>query len=215
VSTSRATPPKVDDRSDRLEKARTKKMARSPQAYVRGNTDQFYRWLEGPLATDIPEGPPVWICGDCHVGNLGPVADANGRVRVHIRDLDQATIGNPAHDLKNDSVTYGVFAAVLGLVAFIYLGSQITIYAAELNTVLAGHLWPRGMVQPPLTEADQRSLALQATQNQRRPEQEVSVEFTTPAMSQSDWLTSRPDETKDDEDPDNVHASPSGEPTSH
>ena len=28
------------------------------------------------------------------------------------------------HDLKNDSVTYGVFAAVLGLVAWIYLGCE-------------------------------------------------------------------------------------------
>jgi uncharacterized protein (DUF2252 family) len=33
------------------------------------------------------------------VGNLGPVADANGRIRIHIRDLDQTVIGNPAHDL--------------------------------------------------------------------------------------------------------------------
>jgi YihY family inner membrane protein len=123
------------------------------------------------------------------------------------------------HDLKNDSVTYGVFAAVLGLVAFIYLGSQITIYAAELNTVLASHLWPRGMMQPPLTEADQRSLALQATQNQRRPEQEVSVEFTTPAMSQSDWLSAQSDKAKDGKDatanPDPVHASRSGESEPH
>jgi YihY family inner membrane protein len=115
------------------------------------------------------------------------------------------------HDLKNDSVTYGVFAAVLGLVAFVYLGSQITLYAAELNTVLAGHLWPRGLVQPPLTEADQRSLALQATQNQRRPEQEISVEFTTPAMSQRDWLTEQADEPPEASDPDKVHASGSGE----
>jgi uncharacterized protein (DUF2252 family) len=99
VSTSRATPPQVEGRSQQLEEARTKKMARSAHAYVRGSTAQFYRWLDGPLATDVPEGPPVWICGDCHVGNLGPVADANGRVRVHIRDLDQTTIGNPAHDL--------------------------------------------------------------------------------------------------------------------
>ena len=95
------------------------------------------------------------------------------------------------HDLKNDSVSYGVFAAVLGLVAWIYLGCQVTMYAAELNTVLARRLWPRGMVQPPLTEADQRSLALQATQNQRRPEQQVSVSFTTPAMSQHEWLSSQ------------------------
>ncbi len=95
------------------------------------------------------------------------------------------------HDLKNDSTTYGTFGVVLGLVAFIYLGSQITIYAAELNTVLARHLWPRGLVQPPLTEADQKSLALQATQNRRRPEQEVAVGFTTAAMTQSEWLASR------------------------
>jgi uncharacterized protein (DUF2252 family) len=47
----------------------------------------------------LPEGPPIWICGDCHTGNLGPVADAQGRVEIQIRDLDQTVIGNPAHDL--------------------------------------------------------------------------------------------------------------------
>lgn len=33
------------------------------------------------------------------VGNLGPVASAEGRVEIEIRDLDQTVIGNPAHDL--------------------------------------------------------------------------------------------------------------------
>jgi len=94
------------------------------------------------------------------------------------------------HDLRNDSSTYGVFGVVLGLIACIYLGSELTIYAAELNTVLHRHLWPRGLVQPPLTEADQRSMALQATQNQRRPEQEVAVDYNEPAMSQHEWLAS-------------------------
>jgi uncharacterized protein (DUF2252 family) len=74
-------------------------MARSAHAYVRGSTVQFYQWLNSPSAQRVPQGPPVWICGDCHVGNLGPVADANGRVRIAIRDLDQTVIGNPAHDL--------------------------------------------------------------------------------------------------------------------
>jgi uncharacterized protein (DUF2252 family) len=41
----------------------------------------------------------VWICGDCHVGNLGPVADTKGSVDIQVRDLDQTVIGNPAHDL--------------------------------------------------------------------------------------------------------------------
>jgi hypothetical protein len=60
------------------------------------------------------------------------------------------------------------------------------------------------MVQPPLTEADQRSMALQATQNQRRPEQEVSVGFNTPAMSQREWLSSRANESDDNETGDKV-----------
>jgi uncharacterized protein (DUF2252 family) len=74
-------------------------MARSAHAYVRGSTVRFYEWLSSPNAKHIPQGPPVWICGDCHLGNLGPVSDANGRVRIAIRDLDQTVIGNPAHDL--------------------------------------------------------------------------------------------------------------------
>ena len=53
----------------------------------------------GLPASSSPIGPAIWICGDCHVGNLGPVADVKGRVNVQIRDLDQTVIGNPAHDL--------------------------------------------------------------------------------------------------------------------
>jgi len=47
----------------------------------------------------MPGGPSIWICGDCHVGNLGPIAHSSGRVDIQIRDLDQTVIGNPAHDL--------------------------------------------------------------------------------------------------------------------
>ena len=47
----------------------------------------------------MPKGPPVWICGDCHVGNLGPLADSKGKIHIQIRDLDQTVIGNPNHDL--------------------------------------------------------------------------------------------------------------------
>ena len=82
-----------------LAQRRNAKMARSAHAYVRGNTVKFYEWLETSRARSLPEGPPVWICGDCHVGNLGPVADVEGRVDIQIRDLDQTVIGNPAHDL--------------------------------------------------------------------------------------------------------------------
>jgi uncharacterized protein (DUF2252 family) len=87
------------DRGVVLEQQRRVKMARSAHAYVRGNTSQFYEWLASGSGDSLPQGPPVWICGDCHAGNLGPVADSEGRVEIQIRDLDQTVIGNPAHDL--------------------------------------------------------------------------------------------------------------------
>lgn len=74
-------------------------MAASAHAYVRGSTAQFYQWLEAGGTKLVPKGPLVWICGDCHVGNLGPLADANGDIHIQIRDLDQTVIGNPNHDL--------------------------------------------------------------------------------------------------------------------
>jgi uncharacterized protein (DUF2252 family) len=94
------TPTSTGDRDRVLARSRALKMARSVHAYVRGNTEQFYRWLQAsPVAAKIPIGPPIWICGDCHLGNLGPLADADHKVEIQIRDLDQTVIGNPALDL--------------------------------------------------------------------------------------------------------------------
>src|ERR1700693_2766978 len=82
-----------------LEERRRLKMASSAHAYVRGSTVQFYRLLQDSGARAGPKGPSVWICGDCRAGNLGPIADAQGKIHVQIRDLDQTVIGNPNHDL--------------------------------------------------------------------------------------------------------------------
>src|ERR1700730_3133774 len=82
-----------------LEERRALKMASSAHAYVRGSTLQFYKWLQERGERDVPKGPPIWICGDCHAGNLGPLAAADGKIHVQIRDLDQTVIGNPNHDL--------------------------------------------------------------------------------------------------------------------
>jgi uncharacterized protein (DUF2252 family) len=90
---------KPNQRASVLADYRAVKMAQSAHAYVRGNTVKFYEWLNAQKSRTLPEGPATWICGDCHAGNLGPVADASGRVEIQIRDLDQTVIGNPAHDL--------------------------------------------------------------------------------------------------------------------
>jgi uncharacterized protein (DUF2252 family) len=87
------------DRMPLLMATRNRKMAASAHAYVRGSTARFYEWLEASNRPDLPEGPAVWICGDCHVGNLGPVASVGGKVAIQVRDFDQTVIGNPAHDL--------------------------------------------------------------------------------------------------------------------
>ncbi|MEO6771948.1 MAG: DUF2252 family protein [Kofleriaceae bacterium] len=86
-------------RSAVLAAKRELKMARSAHAFVRGSTDQFYAWATSSATTVIPSGPAVWICGDCHIGNLGPIGHSAGTAVVEMRDLDQTVIGNPAYDL--------------------------------------------------------------------------------------------------------------------
>lgn len=81
------------------------------------------------------------------------------------------------HFLHSDSV-YGDFATVLGLIAWLYLSARIVVYCAEINVVLARRLWPRSILQPPLTEADRESLELRALESQQRAEQQVHVTFS-------------------------------------
>ncbi len=88
-----------DARQRVLDDERRLKMAASAHAYVRGSTVRFYEWLNASTRPALPEGPAAWICGDCHVGNLGPVASTDGSLAIQIRDLDQTTISNPAHDM--------------------------------------------------------------------------------------------------------------------
>jgi uncharacterized protein (DUF2252 family) len=82
-----------------LHQRRDLKMARDAHAFVRGSTKWFYEWLQTGAGRAIPEGPQVWICGDAHVGNLGPIARCDERIEVELRDLDQTVPGNPAYDL--------------------------------------------------------------------------------------------------------------------
>jgi YihY family inner membrane protein len=116
---------------------------------------------------------------------LAPGAAVAGVGWTILQSLGGFVVG---HYLKNESSVYGLFAIVLGLFAWIYLITELTVYAAELNVVLARHLWPRGLMQPPLTEADRRSLAAQALQNARRPEQHVEVSFDGEPMTEAEFL---------------------------
>jgi membrane protein len=58
------------------------------------------------------------------------------------------------HIGKTDS-TYGTFALVLGILTWLHLGTQMTLYCAEFNTVLSGRRWPRSLFDAHDDQPDQ------------------------------------------------------------
>ncbi len=88
-----------EERLPLLDTRRQAKMSTSAHAYVRGTTESFYEWLTTARRKALPQGPAIWVGGDCHVGNLGPIASIDGSVEIELRDLDQTVIGSPAHDV--------------------------------------------------------------------------------------------------------------------
>ena len=153
--------PRPDQRRQLLLDRRDEKMARSPHAYVRGNTAQYYEWLQAQPGHSLPEGPPIWICGDCHLGNLGPLASADGSVQLQIRDFDQSVIGNPAHDLVRLALSLAVAArgsSLPGVVTASMLQHMLKGYAfAFLPAELQGTLPRPAAVSTALRGAEQRS----------------------------------------------------------
>jgi uncharacterized BrkB/YihY/UPF0761 family membrane protein len=84
------------------------------------------------------------------------------------------------HQVANAQPLYGSFAVVIGLLAWIYLGAQLTLYAAEVNVVRAAHLWPRSLVGPPSTEADRQALIRLAHEASRVAGELVEVRVEPP-----------------------------------
>jgi len=84
------------------------------------------------------------------------------------------------HELKRTGPLYGVFALVLGLLAWLYLGAQLTIFAAEVNVVRCRRLWPRSFFSDPLLDADRRALTSSAEVEERVDEENVEVSFDEP-----------------------------------
>lgn len=84
------------------------------------------------------------------------------------------------HVIRHAKETSGLFAFVLGLLAWLYLGGQVTLLAAEVNVVRARRLWPRSFFSDPLLDADMRALTSSAEVEERVEEQNVDVSFDGP-----------------------------------
>jgi YihY family inner membrane protein len=81
------------------------------------------------------------------------------------------------HSLKHTQALYGTFALVLGLLAWLYLGAQLVIFAAEINVVRTRKLWPRSFFSDPLLDADRRALTSSAKVEERVQPENVDVSF--------------------------------------
>jgi YihY family inner membrane protein len=84
-------------------------------------------------------------------------------------------------ELQHSTASYGFFGVVLALLAWIYLGAQLFLLAAEINVVQRSHLWPRSITQPPLTRADRLTFERLAQMEVRRPEVSIEVHFSPEA----------------------------------
>ncbi len=133
----KAALPKERPRNAVLDRQRVMKMSESAHAYVRGATVQFYEWLASPQVHGrLPHGPSVWICGDCHTGNLGPVANRHNAIEIEIRDVDQTVIGNPAHDLLRLGLSLAMAARssdLPGITTALMIEEMVEGYLARLQ----------------------------------------------------------------------------------
>jgi membrane protein len=82
-----------------------------------------------------------------------------------------------SHQLAHASPVYGTFAIVIGLIAWLYLQAELTLYAVQVSVVRARWLWPRSIAPPPYTDADRRAYRLY-TQVEKRVEG-VDIEVET------------------------------------
>jgi YihY family inner membrane protein len=91
--------------------------------------------------------------------------------------------------VKGAGVTYGVFAVVLGLLAWIFLAALGFVLSAEINVVRAKRLYPRALLTPftddvDLTSADRHVYAEAATAQTFKGFEEVEVSFDESARAE-------------------------------
>jgi len=119
---------------------------------------------------------------------IGPRGLLPGAIAGAVMFTVLITVGTGlvTHQLKHTSATYGAFGSVIGIVAFLLLLAKLSMYAAELNPVLARRLYPRAL---PLggepTDADRQVLASLVHAQRRSDDQAIGVGFGDHAADQA------------------------------
>jgi membrane protein len=81
-----------------------------------------------------------------------------------------------SHQLAHASPVYGTFAVVIGLLAWLYLEAELTLYAVQINVVIAFRLWPRAIAPPPYTEQDRQAFQLYTQVEERSKDPEGNAD---------------------------------------
>ncbi len=123
----------------------------------------FY-WVVFVVLTSAKERPRSFLPGAL-VGSVGFTL------------LITVAVGLIQHQLRHSTETYGQFGAVIGLVGFLFLVAKLSLYGAELNSVLTRCLWPRALPGGDPTPADDQVLRVIAQQGLRRKDQRIHVTF--------------------------------------
>ena len=127
-------------------------------------------------------GFKVATAADLSVRTLLPGAVAAAVCWQLLQSFGAAYVG---HVVKHASATNGVFALVLGLIAWIYLGAVIVVLCVEVNVVKAKRLYPRSLLTPftddvVLTAGDERVYSDAAKAQRNKGFEEISVSFDPP-----------------------------------
>ncbi len=91
-----------------------------------------------------------------------------------------------AHQLRHAQAVAGLFGVVLGLLAWLALQATVMVYAIEIDVVRSRRLWPRSIVQPPLTRADKSYYTDALRAERQRPEQVLDVAYETDEKQPAD-----------------------------
>ncbi len=92
--------------------------------------------------------------------------------------------------VREANATNGVFALVLGMIAWGYLGALTIVFGVEINVVCARHLYPRALMSPftddvDLTEADEEAYTNYAEAQRTKEFESVDVSFDNDGQNAS------------------------------
>lgn len=122
------------------------------------------------------------------VGDVLPGAVAAGVVWQLLQSFGSVYV---KYVVSNATVTNGVFAVVLGLLAFLYVTSLVVVMCIEINVVRVDRLFPRALLAPftddvELTEGDKLTYTGQAEAQRSTVFEEIDVTFEESPRSQSE-----------------------------